>query len=243
MTTLVHDNLLSWHPSLLKNIQIKAILSNVNCGEIKNKSEKWGISMKIDVKAWNNIHQILQMSEIESLTKFLFYKSSEVAEHCIRVGSMSLEIGKLYGLSSKEMEDLFVASILHDVGKAFIPNTILNKPTRLTVDEWGEIKKHPQMGHDFLMGLNNFENVSKIILHHHERYDGKGYPYGLEGEKIPFLSRIISVADSFDAMISERPYKKTMSIDEAVQEIEQNKKFQFDEEIASVFLKTFVIVK
>lgn len=189
-------------------------------------------------KQWSHeLDNYLLMDYIESFINIIAYKSTATAEHCIRVGKIALELGKECSLSSKDMEDLFIASMLHDVGKVFIPEEILNKPSRLTEKEYEAMKEHSQDGYDFLFKCKNFRNAANVILHHHERQDGKGYPYGLKGNQIPFLSRIVSIADSFDAMVSVRTYKKSMSIDEAAYEIEKNKNLQFDEEIASAFLK------
>jgi len=194
--------------------------------------------MDINKKLWSKkLDNYLLMDYIESFINIVAYKSITTAEHCIRVGEIALEIGKACSLSSKEMEDLFIGSMLHDIGKVFIPEKILNKPNRLTENEYKAIKEHSQDGYDFLFKCKHFRPAANIILHHHERYDGKGYPYGLKGSEIPFLSRIVSIADSFDAMISIRPYKRTMSIDEAAYEIEKNKNRHFDEEVASTFLK------
>lgn len=197
--------------------------------------------MRIDEKAWKKeINDNFLMEYIENFINIIAYKSIATAEHCIRVGEIALDMGIAYKLSSKDMEDLFVASMLHDVGKVFIPNEILNKSSKLTENEYETMKEHSKIGCDISLKSKCFQSASNIIMHHHERYDGKGYPYGLKGNEIPFLSRIISIADSFDAMVSERPYKAPLSIDEAAYEIEKNKNLQFDEEIASVFLKLFI---
>jgi len=194
--------------------------------------------MIISQKLWSKeLDNYFLMDYIESFINIIAYKSTATAEHCIRVGEIALEIGKACSLSSKDMEDLFIASMLHDIGKVFIPGQILNKPSRLTENEYETMKEHSKGGCDFLFKCKHFRPAANSILHHHERYDGKGYPYGLKGSEIPFLSRIVSIADSFDAMVSIRPYKRSFSIDEAAYEIEKNKNHQFDEEIASAFLK------
>lgn len=176
------------------------------------------------------------MGYAEELINVIALKSPNTASHCIRVSIIALEIGKTFNLSTDEMEQLFVASMLHDVGKVLVDDKILNKPNKLTEVEYEVIKKHSKMGFHILNKIKGFENVSEIVLHHHERYDGEGYPNGLKGKRIPFLSRIIAVADSFDAMTYDRPYRKKMRVEEAVKEIEKNKYSQFDKDIASAFL-------
>ncbi|WP_278320211.1 HD-GYP domain-containing protein [Inediibacterium massiliense] len=164
-------------------------------------------------------------------------KSIDTLNHCIRVSKLSMKIGHSFDLSQKDMKDLLIASLLHDIGKIGIPQEILNKPNSLTKNEYEIIKTHCEIGMEYLSEVNIFNDISHIILYHHERYDGQGYPYGLIGNHIPFLSRIIAVADSFDAMISPRVYKKQISIPQALNEIFKNRGTQFDTTIADQFIK------
>lgn len=177
---------------------------------------------------------------VEKFIKIIAEKSPSTAKHCKRVSKLSLDIGKAYNLSSKHMKDLFISSILHDIGKIDIPDEILNKPDKLTSKEYEIIKAHCKIGFEFLNKTENFRNISNIVLYHHERYDGKGYPCGLKGKEIPLLSRIITVADSFDAMVSLRPYRRKISTIEAVKEIQKNRFTQFDEDIVNTFINTIV---
>lgn len=180
------------------------------------------------------------MVAVEKFIKIIAAKSPSTAKHCKRVSKLSLDIGKAYNLPANHMKDLFIASILHDIGKIYIPDYILNKPCKLTSKEYEIIKAHCKIGFEFLNKIENFANISNIILYHHERYDGKGYPCGLKGKEIPLLSRIIAVADSFDAMVSIRPYRSKISIIEAVKEIQKNRFTQFDEDIVNTFINTIV---
>lgn len=162
--------------------------------------------------------------------------SKDISNHCIRVSSLSCELGKVFNLSVKDMEDLFISSILHDIGKMFISDEILNNPSKLTENEYEIVKTHSLKGYIVLNRNKKLSNIANIMLHHHERYDGKGYPYGLKGKEIPFLSRIITVADSFDAMVSSRIYKPSLSLNEAIKELENGRFTQFDGHIVNIFI-------
>jgi len=159
-----------------------------------------------------------------------------IALHCIRVSNYSAAIGKRFDLSGKEIKLLWCAAIFHDIGKSNIPMEILQKPAKLTKEEYEIIKTHSRKGYEYTRMNKNMEEVSEIILYHHERYDGKGYPTGKEGRDIPLLSRIISVADAFDAMTSERPYKTALSPDNALIELKNGKWTQFDGHVVDCFI-------
>jgi putative nucleotidyltransferase with HDIG domain len=158
-------------------------------------------------------------------------------EHCFRVTEMAVKIVQNMDCSKKEIESIKIAGMLHDVGKIAIPDAVLLKPDRLTFEEFMIIKTHPDVGERILRPILLFDQERNIILHHHERWDGKGYPKGLAGVDIPLLSRILAVADSFDAMTNNRPYRSAMSIADAVVELGKNKNIQFDGQIVDVFLK------
>jgi len=176
------------------------------------------------------------MGCVEDLVNLIALKSPNTASHCVRVAMLALEIGNAFNLPSDDMEDLFISSMLHDIGKVLVNDNILNKNMKLTEVEYEIIKGHSKKGFQILSQFEGMTNISKVIMHHHERYDGNGYPNGLKGKQIPFLSRIIAVADSFDAMVSNRPYRSKMNIKEAIKELERNKSLQFDRDITSVFL-------
>jgi HD-GYP domain-containing protein (c-di-GMP phosphodiesterase class II) len=140
--------------------------------------------------------------------------------------------------STNEIEALKISGTLHDIGKTAIPDNVLLKPGRLTEEEYAIIKTHPIIGENILKSITLFDTERKIIRHHHERWDGKGYPDGLSGTDIPMLSRILSVADSFDAMISDRPYRKGLKIEEAIDELKRNSNLQFDRTVVDAFITT-----
>jgi len=158
-------------------------------------------------------------------------------EHCERLQDLSLKIGKALGLTEKRLEHLKFAALLHDVGKVGIPIHILIKKGKLTDEEWKKIKEHPKKGADIVRQLSGFEEVAQIIEQHQERCDGKGYPKGLSGDKIKKEAAIISVVDAFDAMTSDRPYRKAMSTQEAVKELQKNSGTQFDPDVVNAFVK------
>lgn len=157
--------------------------------------------------------------------------------HSTRVAEMAYVLGELLGMSKVELELMYIAGDLHDIGKIGIPDIILNKPERLESDEWRMMKRHSNIGYSILSKARYFEEVSKIVLHHHERWDGKGYPDGLKENQIPLESRILAVCDSVDAMKSDRPYRKSISDEICKDEIRKNKGIMYDSDIAECMLK------
>lgn len=174
---------------------------------------------------------------IETIIQSLKEKNPYVEVHSERVSKLCVAIGKKMNMNHNELKLLKVISSLHDIGKISIDEAILNKPGKLTDEEWTQIKRHPEIGYRIISSSPEYQEIAYDILCHHERYDGKGYPQGLKGEDIPIRARIINIADSFDAMTSKRTYKKAMSIDEAVNEILRCKGTQFDPNIVDIFLQ------
>ena len=182
---------------------------------------------------YNDFHNSL----IESIRWALFEKSHETKEHADRLVGESRILGKALGLTQEQLNELKVLASLHDIGKISIDKGILTKPGPLNEEEWREIKKHPLTGYRIALAFPQLSSIAKTILYHHERWDGKGYPHHLRGENIPLLSRIIAVVDTFDALTSKRCYRRPVSINEALDEIERNAGTQFDPAIAKVFIK------
>jgi len=148
--------------------------------------------------------------------------------HSDRVADMAYDIAKVMGLSGFELEELHIAAHLHDIGKLGVPDQILNKKGRLMPHEFEQIKLHPEIGYKILSESKGLKTIATIVRHHHERWDGKGYPGGLKYDKIPLGARIIAVSDSIDAMVSERPYRRALSWEECIEEVVLNKGIQFD---------------
>ena len=146
-------------------------------------------------------------------------------------------IAQNLGLPEKEQKEIKLAARLHDLGKIGIPGQILNKPGKLNKEEYAEVKKHPGLGADLLLNIDGLKEVSRIIRHHQEWYNGKGYPDGLAGEGIPLASRIISVADAYQAMSSDRPYRRAFSKEEVIAELKRYASIQFDPEIVRIFME------
>lgn len=165
---------------------------------------------------------------IESLVTALEAKDYYTSGHSERVAFMTYELSRKLGIRGKELENIHIAAHLHDIGKIGVPDKVLNKNGKLLPHEWEYMKMHPQIGFEILSKSKKLKHISKIVLCHHERWDGKGYPGGLAQTNIPVGSRIIAVCDSIDAMNSERPYRKAMSFEKCMNEIITNKGIMFD---------------
>jgi diguanylate cyclase (GGDEF)-like protein/PAS domain S-box-containing protein len=176
-------------------------------------------------------------SFLNSLKKSLFERNQETEEHAERLIGLTRMVGKALGLPDYQLLELQLLSTMHDIGKISIDNRILTKPGKLTDDEWLEMKKHPGIGYRIAMTSPDLKPIAEYILCHHERWDGTGYPQELVGENIPLLSRILSVADAYDAMVSDRPYRKALSKEIAISELINNSGTQFDPDIVKLFLE------
>ncbi len=174
---------------------------------------------------------------VMSLVNAIEAKDSYTSGHCQRVMEISCEIAAHMNLDEDVIQDLRYAAILHDIGKIGISASILNKTDKLTDQEYEEIKKHPQISYNILRNVEFLGRGLRAILEHHEKYNGGGYPNKLKGEEISLLGRILCIADAFDAMTSDRTYRKGMSMEVAINEIERCKGIQFDPEISDVFIK------
>ena len=176
------------------------------------------------------------LDNIETLRFTVEAKDTYTRGHSDRVSEYSVLIGKKLGLSEEDLKTLRVGGLFHDIGKIGVPDNILLKESKLTDEEYNEIKKHPSMGAHILSSATIFQDIIPIVKHHHERYDGNGYPDHLKGEDIPYLARIAAVADSFDAMTSKRTYRDSLPIDVVISEFKRCKGTQFDPNLADLFL-------
>lgn len=174
---------------------------------------------------------------ISAFNKFLEAKDTYTSGHASRVLKYSEMIGEGMHLSQERMENLKNAAILHDIGKIGIDDSILKKPSSLSLDEYATIKSHVTIGAEIIDGIDFLKGISKIVAQHHERPDGNGYPYGLTDSDICVEAAILSIADVYDAMISDRPYRKGMGMDYAISELENNKGTQFHPKVADIFIK------
>lgn len=171
-----------------------------------------------------------------SLIKALEECDSDTEAHVLRTQKMGEALGKKIGLSDRQLSDLSLLCLLHDIGKIGVPLEILNKPTKLTDEEWKTIQSHVEKGFEIAKSSKDLFGIADMIRHHHERWDGRGYPDGLSRENIPLLSRVICVVDSFDAMVSDRAYRKGMSVDAAMTELMRCSGSQFDPFLVTEFL-------
>lgn len=185
---------------------------------------------------YENIYENL-FSTLYAFVEAIEAKDPYTKQHSSRVTTYALSMAESMGCSQEERDVLNVSGNLHDIGKIGIPDRILLKPGKLTDEEYETIKKHPGIGSNIIGHFHLWSEEKKAIRHHHERWDGRGYPDGLAGEGIPYLSRILSVADVYDALTSDRSYRTKMSEEKAVGIIRENRGTQFDPEIVDVFLK------
>jgi len=189
-------------------------------------------------------HKLFEFSShrnetIKAIIHALHEKNPREEEHSNRVSHICRAIGEKLNMKQDELNKLEAISHLHDIGKIAIDENILNKPGKLTDQEWEIIKKHPEIGYRIVLNSSDYADIADDILCHHERFDGKGYPRGLSGKNIPLRARIISLADAYDAMVSERPYRKPLTHQEAIKEIMFHRGTQFDPEIADHFVELF----
>lgn len=178
----------------------------------------------------------LYISTIHTLNKTIEAKDPYTSGHANRVEEYSVFLAETIGLSEERIRNIKSAAVLHDIGKIAINDNILNKSTKLTAEEYSEIIKHPSIGADIISKMDFFKDIKGIVRYHHERYDGKGYPDGLKGEDIPLEACILSIADSYDAMTSSRPYRDALDKSIALKEIEDNAGTQFHPQLARIFV-------
>jgi putative nucleotidyltransferase with HDIG domain len=176
------------------------------------------------------------LNSIMQIVKIMEAKDIYTAGHSIRVAEYSEKIARAMRLNEYDTETLKNLASLHDIGKIQIDLSILNKTTKLTNKDWDEIKKHPVISYDIVKQIDFLKDRASAILHHHERFDGKGYPFGKKGEELSLFAKILIVADSYDAMTTDRPYRKGLTTEESILELELNSNTQFDPEVCKVMI-------
>lgn len=231
-------------PLCILNRKIGVLSLYYSYPRVFNKEEKEIFKLLVNFIAIiitsKNIYYELEnayMGIIKMIVSALEEKDKYLKGHSENVRKYSIMIGKKMGLDKEQLQILSELTTLHDTGKLLLPDYILNKTESLNENEWEIVKKHPEIGAKIISQIRKFKDGISVIRHHHERIDGKGYPNGINGSKINLLAKIVSVADAIDAMLSDRPYRKRLSIEEVKQELVKNKGTQFDPEIADIALK------
>jgi HD-GYP domain-containing protein (c-di-GMP phosphodiesterase class II) len=178
----------------------------------------------------------LRSAVVLGLNQLLDLKDLSTGCHSTRLAQWALRVGLKLGLDGPSQRNLEAASILHDIGKIGVPDTVLLKPGPLRPRQFAEIKRHPEYSWTILRLFSGFEPAALFALHHHERFDGKGYPSGLKAERIPLGARIVSVVDSYDAMVSDRVYRKGLPVEEALRRLRVDREKQFDPDVVDHFV-------
>ena len=180
--------------------------------------------------------ELVTLNAIMAIANTIEAKDAYTSGHSNRVAKCSDAIAKKMGMSEDELRDLHFKALLHDIGKIGVPDAVLKKPFALDDEEFAAIKKHPVIGEEILKNITTIPNLHYGALYHHERYDGKGYPAGIEGQDIPYEARIIAIADMYDAMTSDRSYRKALPNDVVIEELKKCRGIQFDPEIVDLFI-------
>ncbi|MCP8615744.1 HD-GYP domain-containing protein [Salirhabdus salicampi] len=185
-----------------------------------------------------HIYSII-LKRLRELAISVEQKDGYTADHCNRIMELSMKVGEELDLSASELYQLNLSSFFHDVGKVSVPESILNKPSKLTSQEWETMKTHTTKGRELLeeSDLPDLQSVGYIVEQHHERYDGKGYPHGLKGDEIDIKAAIIAVVDSYDAMTTDRVYQKGRSKEEALKEIKRCRGTMYNPKVVDIFLR------
>ncbi len=184
-------------------------------------------------------HLVSDEAVLLSLSRTVEARDNYTEKHLYRVADRSVEVARRMGMTEREIESIRLGGLYHDLGKIAVPDRVLHKPAALDRAEYALIRRHPEAGAEIVRPLRAFDSPEQAILHHHERFDGTGYPYGLRGEEIPLAARIVAVADSFDAMTTDRPYRAALGIDDALQRLDDGREEQWDPLVVDVFVAQY----
>lgn len=229
-----------------KNEKIGGIMYQINHTSYDTFNDYDVSIIKALSSIFENYYESIEFEEIkeqqlinivEAMVSMLEFHDSYTKEHSLNVARLGRLIGKEMGLKEQLLNEIYLVGLLHDIGKTFINHQILNKKGKLTQEEYKKIQEHPSIGYDILSNINDLSVISEAVLYHHERCDGKGYPEGLVEEEIPKIAKIIHVADSYDAMTSDRPYRKALSQAEAIAEVKNNLGTQFCEKAGRLLIQ------
>jgi len=179
----------------------------------------------------------LRSALVCSFNQLLDLRDLNTGVHSTRLAEWGLRVARDLGVPESRMPDLEMGALLHDIGKIGVPDHILNKPSRLTAEEYEIVKRHPEFGWTVIRNLPGLEQTSLYVLHHHENFDGTGYPARLRDSEIPIGARIVSVIDAFDAMVSSRPYRAGLPLEEAIKRLHQSSGTQFDPDVVKSFVR------
>jgi putative two-component system response regulator len=185
-------------------------------------------------------HLVSDEAVLVALSRTVEARDNYTERHLHRVADRSVEVARLMGMTEREVESVRLGGLYHDLGKIAVPDGVLHKPAALDRTEFALIRHHPEAGAEILRPLRAFDGPELAVLHHHERFDGTGYPYGLRGGEIPLAARIVTVADSYDAMTTDRPYRAALRPEEALQRLDDGREEQWDPLVVDIFVAQFV---
>src|SRR5680860_259188 len=219
-------------------------LQGIALDQWKLFEKKTGIKVNITGMTWNKAYEGMTNGEFDVIDTISYSAERTKIFDCSQSKwDLCQSMGEALGLREGEVQELKSVGLLNDIGKIAISENILNKPEKLTNDEWEEIKRHPEIGYRILSTVNGMAKMAEYVLAHHERWDGLGYPKGLKGEELPLQPRIIAIADAYDAMTSVRSYRGALSEELAIAELQKNAGTQFDLELVELFIDKVINIE
>jgi HD-GYP domain-containing protein (c-di-GMP phosphodiesterase class II) len=214
-------------------------LENTNAATIRLVNCSWANYLTRLLQRLKSVGRLQRASGTEALIKRLKRTRPDTYFHSVRVSRLCRTVGSAFGFDDTRLKQLCYASVLHDVGKILVPEVVLNRPRKPTPTEFFILHKHPSFGALLASYFNLPAELRIRTQHHHERWDGRGYPHKLGGEDIPLMARIVQVADTYDAMVADRPYRKALSHEVAAAELRKCSGKQFDPRVIEAFLDTY----